>query len=278
MQILFQKPTLKKLKRQGLTYVDMHYHTSASDSSANLFLTLQRAKLMKAGIAITDHNDIKAAVKASQHKNILIIPGIEVTSYDYMDLLIYFYNMEDLKHFFITHIYGQTRPNRGFDYNRSKYNMKELLNVLDNYKCVKALAHPFISNPQTSYYYFDSHKQLLKKIDAIEGLNSLLTPEQNRKAIEWAKKIKKPVIGGSDAHTIYHLGKVFTISEDSTIESFLDSIKKNKHVVMGEHVTGLSRWYAGLIIFKNNLRLRLKEEVDTFKEKSKARIKKLKGL
>ncbi len=43
--------------------------------------------------------------------------------------------------------------------------------------------------------------------------------------------------------------------------SFLESIKQNKHVIMGEHITGLSRWYAGLIIFKNSLRIRIGDQL-----------------
>ena len=52
------------------------------------------------GIAITDHNEIKGAVAIDEYKDLLTIPGIEITSAEGSHLLVYFYNINELKIFF----------------------------------------------------------------------------------------------------------------------------------------------------------------------------------
>ena len=283
MQVLYQKPDLRKLRKQGLTYVDMHCHTSETDSSAKVFLTIKKAQLLKMGLAITDHNNINAVLKAQKNKKLLLIPGIEVTSYDYMDLLLYFYNVSELKEFYLKYVHKNKRPNRGFDFNRLKFTMKELLGITNKYNCLKAIAHPYAPYPQNSFSFFNNqkNKRLIKKFEAVEVMNSLMGRERNEKAKKWTDSINKSYIGGSDAHSIHHLGKTLTISESENIESFLDSIKKKKNFVMGEELVGLTSFYSSLIVFKNNLRLRVQKEVEDIKEeikedfsKSKEKVKK----
>jgi hypothetical protein len=266
MQILFQKPHLKSLREQGLTYVDMHYHTAESDSTAKVFLSVKMANIKKMGLAITDHNKISAVLQAQKNKKLLLIPAIELTSYDYMDLLLYFYNIDELKEFYIKYVKNSKRPNRGFDFNRLKYKLEELLDIIKKYNCLKCIAHPFAPYPQNSYYYLKNRKDLIKKFDSIEVLNSLMSRYKNMQAKFWADEIKKAYTAGSDAHTIYQLGKALTISEGGTVEDFLNNIKKKNHFLMGEEVTGTSKLYSNLIIFKNNIRLRIQEEVEDIRE------------
>jgi 3',5'-nucleoside bisphosphate phosphatase len=64
--------------------IDLHTHTTASDGSLSLEALVKAAK--KAGlkaIAITDHDNIRSARMAAKTEGIEVIPGVELTVYDY---------------------------------------------------------------------------------------------------------------------------------------------------------------------------------------------------
>ncbi|MDD5340340.1 MAG: PHP domain-containing protein [Candidatus ainarchaeum sp.] len=64
--------------------IDLHVHTTASDGSLSLDALVKAAK--KAGlkaIAVTDHDNIRSARLAAKTGGIEVIPGVELTVYDY---------------------------------------------------------------------------------------------------------------------------------------------------------------------------------------------------
>ena len=95
-RILFERPNLKELT-QKFTVVDMHFHSHHSDGFNTIHAIVKRARELNIGIAITDHNEIKGAVEIDGYKDILSIPGIEITSAEGTHILIYFYDIESLK-------------------------------------------------------------------------------------------------------------------------------------------------------------------------------------
>ena len=94
-RIIFEKPDINKLKKD-FTLVDMHFHTDYSiDSFNNIKDSLEICKKLGIGLAITDHNEIKGAEKAiKNNKNMLIIPGMEITSIEGIHTIFYFYNIK----------------------------------------------------------------------------------------------------------------------------------------------------------------------------------------
>ena len=78
-RILFERPDLNELT-QNYTVVDMHFHSNHSDGFNKISSIAARAQELNIGIAITDHNAIQGALEIDNYKDILSIPGIEVTS------------------------------------------------------------------------------------------------------------------------------------------------------------------------------------------------------
>ena len=121
------------------------------------------------------------------------------------------------------------------------------------------MPHPFAPYPQNAEeFLMNYNKKLLKKIDGFEVLNGLMKKDRNMKSLELTKKLDKSYIGGSDGHTLFQLGRVVTVTENSNAEEFLDNIKAKKNIVMGEEVSWGYRKLIHLIIFKNSLKIRVK--------------------
>ena len=152
MKVIYQKPKFKKLKKQGLMCVDLHLHSSYSDSTTTLNLLLQRARRLGIGLAITDHNHIMGSLKAfTRQKKVMIIPSIELTSTENIDLIPYFYNMAELVEFYNKYVVKTKTPNRGFDFNKLKWTTSELIDHLKKYNCLINIPHPFAPYPKNAY-------------------------------------------------------------------------------------------------------------------------------
>ena len=89
-RVRFEKPDLELLNKT-YTVVDTHFHSSYSDGLNRIDKIVERARRLGIGIAITDHNEIRGALEIDQYKDVLSIPGIELTVAEGSHLLVYFY-------------------------------------------------------------------------------------------------------------------------------------------------------------------------------------------
>ncbi len=237
---------------KDMNLVDMHCHTNLSDGRDSAEVMITRAKRLGIGISITDHNEVNASLKACRVLP-LAIPGIEVTSSDSKDLLVYFYKAKDLEHFYNKYIKGNNVPNKFFNLRKLKWSTEELLDFSKEYNTLISLPHPFTIRPKNSYVYMKTRPKLLKKIDAIEIINSAMTCKNNKLAYEWAEKLKLPFTAASDAHMSNYLGKAVVASHSDNLNDFLDSILKKKTIVVGNNLRGFSAIKHNINIIKNNL-------------------------
>ena len=231
--------------------VDMHSHSTASDGRNTAEELIQRAKKLNIKISITDHNEVISSLKAC--KVGVGIPGIEVTSNNALDLLAYFYNHKDMEDYYKKYIAGHHLKNRGFNLRKLKWSTEELIEKTREYESLIILAHPFTMRPKNSHRYAVKHPWLVKKIDGIEVINSIMPSFMNSRAIEWAKELNKAATGGSDAHMVKFLGNTITCSEADNIEEFLNNIKKKRNYVIGKSISRLHKWHSNLVVFTKNL-------------------------
>ncbi len=205
---------------------DLHNHTHYSPCSSlkpEILLKLTKRRGMN-GIAVTDHNSIKGALKVkklNRDKDFEVIIGDEVRT-NYGDILA-FYIHEEIK-------------------------SRNLFSVIDEVKAqggLIAIAHPFrISiNPILNFRY--PIPKIKAKIDAIECFNSRMLPGNNEKAQKLAKKLEIPGIGGSDAHFRFEVGKAHTTFDGNLRKA----IKQNKTSYNGTILYGP---FGGLLSFLNN--------------------------
>jgi len=235
-RVQFEKPNISELTQQ-YTVVDLHFHTRYSDGLNTVRHVAKRVRQLGIGIAITDHNDIRGPVEMDEYKDILSIPGIEVTSQEGSHLLVYFYSIESLKLFFKKYI----QPNMGNGLMSSiALTMETIIEKARAFKTVVILPHPYcaaytgVCNPQFS---MARQKRLFDLVDGVEAINSENLKKWNLKCTVLGFNLDKTVVGGSDGHALYQIGKVVSYADcKRTREAFLDAIKKKQNKVVGKEI------------------------------------------
>jgi len=192
---------------------DLHNHTKYSPCSnldPKILLKAAKKNGMN-GIAITDHNTIKGAVKAkklNKDKDFEVIVGSEIRT-NYGDVLCYYVN-------------------KGIK-------SREFFSVIDEVKKQNGLVvipHPFrtSSNPKHSFGY--SIEKIKNKIDGIECFNARMMPGNNEKAQKIAKKLKVAGTGGSDAHFNFEIAKAYTIFDGDLRKALKQKKTKYEGTIM----------------------------------------------
>jgi predicted metal-dependent phosphoesterase TrpH len=185
---------------------DLHVHTSYSYDSTTPPEEMVEAAIKKGidCLAITDHSEIKGALKAVKYtkgKSILIIPGIEIKSKegDILGL-----NIEKII--------------------PDGLSAKETIKKIKEVGGLAIIPHPF--------GWFCSFKgdlkEISKEIDGIEVLNISAFGPGNKKALASVQKFNLPFTVGSDAHSPNLVGRAFLeiAGENLSIEEVLNQIKK----------------------------------------------------
>jgi predicted metal-dependent phosphoesterase TrpH len=239
------------LRNEGYVLFDMHYHTNCSDGVASVNAALKKAMKLGVGLAITDHNEIQGAVLASQQHDVMIIPGMEVTCQEGMHVLLYFYNIKEYIAYFEQHI----KPLR--THHESSFTFlpfETLMKTSAKANCIVAAAHPY--GIGWTGIMKKKHKnivtpQLLKKFDAIEGLNGSSMRDWNKKAHMLALTLDKPVTGGSDGHTLREMGHVLMYAKAKNPRTFLDAVKKKQACVIGRETNLIYNVGSQMVKIKN---------------------------
>ena len=163
---------------------DLHIHSKYSyDSflSPEKIIRIAKKKGLD-GIAITDHNTIKGgmeACKINKNKDFQVIVGAEMKT-EYGDIIGLFLEDEIRTRMF-----------------------EEVIEEIKSQDGLSVLAHPFrqYKNPEG----------IVDRVDLVEAFNARSRKADNERACELAKKLKKSVIAGSDAHLSFEIGKGRTI-------------------------------------------------------------------
>lgn len=253
-RILFEKVNLPAL-RQGFTVVDMHFHTRYSDGSSRVREIVRRCQQLGIGVAITDHNEIRGAVEITEHKGILSIPGIEITSVEGSHLIVYFYDVKSLKAFYRDHIKPQMGPELMSSIHLP---METIIERAKAYKTVIVFPHPYCA-AYTGICNFHFSKQRLdrlwKMVDGVEVINSENLKKWNMKCALLGFNLNKSITGGSDGHKLFQLGKVVTYTEiRKTRKAFLDAVKEKKTKVIGKEIDLIRKVASNSYKLKTNIK------------------------
>lgn len=235
--ISFESPNFIGLNKKGYTVVDMHCHSVHSDGAATISRILSKCKKMNIGVAITDHNEISGSVDAFNKKTdeCMIIPAIEVKSIENIDILFYFYDIDDLKIFFKKEILPFRR--KFLTLSKTTISLKNLINLKNKYECVLCVAHPFGYGMRAgASSSMKKYEKYLKDVDVFEAMNGGTVRANNKLSIDYIRRNNKAFTGGSDAHSIYPLGNVVTVSKKKGVKEFLNSIKNNETYVIGQEL------------------------------------------
>ncbi|HLD05025.1 MAG TPA: PHP-associated domain-containing protein [Candidatus Nanoarchaeia archaeon] len=228
----------KKLDLSDCTLVDMHFHSKYSyDSRSTIAKILSRAKKLRVGVAITDHNQIQGSLVALSQKDTLVVPGVELKSKEGVHILAYPYSKGDLIELEKKCIIPFMDKSLSLS-----ISVIDLLEKLKGINCLVGAAHPYFSyvGIQTARL----EKNFMKSLDCVEVLNASSLKKMNNKAYRWALEEGKGLIGGSDGHRVMDLAKTVTGAEGKvSVEEFLESIRKRQSFVIGRESNLLSKTF-----------------------------------
>ncbi len=156
-------------------------------------------KLGMAGIAITDHDSVeswKEAGSEARKQGLLFIPGCEVSS--------------RRGHVLGLGLTGQIKPGLG---------VGETIDRIHEQGGVAVAAHPFDIKGDGIKYDF-------RRADAVEVFNAVaLDRVTNRFCESKVKKSGKPMVAGSDAHTLNMIGTAPNMINADSLDSVLKSVR-----------------------------------------------------
>lgn len=165
--------------------IDLHVHTKYSkDSFSDPKKIVEFANKHGKIIAITDHNEINGALEAKKiDKENRIIVGEEIRTTD-LKIEILAYDIQE------------------------KINPGTALNIIEKIHNQGGIA--VFSHPARSGYILKKNTKLIPleiiaEIDGVEVYNARCSREENRKALELARKYGKIETRGSDAHMAWEL-------------------------------------------------------------------------
>ena len=220
--------------------VELHSHSSLSyDGRDPVELLLgQAAAVGLDALAVTDHDEIDASLKAAElasDYDLVGIPGMEVTS--------------EAGHVLALGVEELVPPGLPFD---------ETLDRIRELGGLAVVPHPF----QNARHGVARHvtRAQLASADAIEVYNSrLFTGRSNRQAERFARQHDLPMTAGSDAHISEMVGQAVT-EVDTThrdASSILDAVREGKTTVVGKRTP----WRVSLRQFGGGVVRRAKEAV-----------------
>ncbi len=237
MDAVFEKPDWTTIRESGRMAMDMHFHTSCSDSFTDVNSAVSLAEQRGIGFAVTDHNLISSLVKLKECEvSVPVIPGMEVSTTDGPHVLVYFYDLKDLEHFW----YHEIRPRLGECpwLALKDCPTEKLLDLLEGENCLISAAHPMgymgsCKGVEICIRRGFLDESVAERLDAYEVICSGMSRESNRGALDAAGRYGLGFTGGSDGHTLGELGRVVTVSDAHDVDSFLDSIKGHSNDVIG---------------------------------------------
>jgi predicted metal-dependent phosphoesterase TrpH len=175
-------------------------------------------------VAVTDHDTIETALKLSERKDFLIIPGVEVTA----------------KHGHIL-AFDITKPIL------PKMDVLTTINEVHEAGGIAIAAHP------TALYRGELRKHMTQEFDAIEVINASSIPFGFSNSINrmLAQQFSLPQTGGSDAHYAPEIGMAYTLVDaDLDKDEIIAAIKKGKVEACGRAIPWTMRLKRETLNFK----------------------------
>lgn len=190
--------------------VDLHSHSRYSDGTATLSDIEDQCARQCISVALTDHNEVRGAIRLAERGKVPTLPGIEVGTREGLEFLVYFGDPAGLENYFIRAIEPHLLSRFMV---RSKVRSLSAIEEAQGLGGYVSLAHPFAPGRKS----IDFHRKrgprqdafitrVLAAVDAYERFNGGILSRSNARAEEFSLGIEKPFTAGSDSHHVSSLG------------------------------------------------------------------------
>ncbi len=233
--------------KEGFSAFDFHNHSYYSKDSYNEPMRLVKTAKKRglSGLAFTEHNKVWKKGKLPKIDNFLVIPGVEVKTLQ-----------GEVIGLFVDHHIPK------------KLSFIETVERIHEQNGIVVIPHPFDSIRNKSRLKIEGYsngkhgyvkvRDIEKHVDLIEGFNArCLMPEFNKMAIEFAKKIHKPLTAGSDAHFPWEIASAITLlPEVESLDDLREALLKGDQIVFGKpsgyiaHLASFEMKYLRVVLSK----------------------------
>ena len=191
---------------------DLHVHTIYSHDSLITLrdLVFYAKKRGLTAVAITDHDTVEGALKIAKETDLLIIPGIEVSSCN--------------GHIVALNV--QESVPKGLS-------VEETIDRIHRAGGLAIACHPF------AFFKGSLGKHASSKFDAVETINASASPFKRsvQKAEEVAERFGLPRVAGTDAHYAPAIGYAYTlVNAESSVDAVVKAIANGNCKPFGEPV------------------------------------------
>lgn len=190
--------------------VDLHSHSRYSDGTSSLEEIETACEKRRIGLSLTDHNEIRGAVRLSERDRVSNIPGIEVGTKEGLEFLIYFSDPGDLERYYTRAVEPHLLTRFMV---RSKAKSLAVIDEAHEEGGYVSLAHPFAPGRKSIDFHRRRHAEqdkfvdeVLRQVDALELFNGGILNRSNVRADEFRVGVDKHLTAGSDSHHVSSLG------------------------------------------------------------------------
>ena len=196
--------------------IDLHVHTRYSrDSSITLKQVVSFAKKRGLdGVAITDHNTVKGALKMKT-RDIIVIPGIEISTLN-------------------GHLIGLNLTTSI----PAKLGIEETIQLIHDAGGIAVAPHP-------TAFYKSPPSRKVSSYDAVEVMNASSVPFSilTHYSRKFAESLGLPQTGGSDSHYAPEIGAAYTmVKSGAAVDEIVSAIKKGNVYPMGRGIPWKTRF------------------------------------
>lgn len=233
---------VRLLQKEHYVLYDLHVHSSCSDGYHSVQKIVDHCIEKGIKVALTDHNVITDWSRLTEKEESVILPAIEVTSSEGVDILCYFFNWTDLETFYRTLV----APFRIASYKLS-HSAGRLLKESANYRCLVTIPHPeYPADPLRTNFFKMYRQDLLgeKELSAItclEVFNSRRNHNLPSNAMNLLQKLAVHPVAGSDAHMVSAVGHSLIAARADTHEAFLNSLAAGRFIAIATSTGVISR-------------------------------------
>ena len=218
------QPAFHKNKGE-VSLVDTHVHTRYSDGLASVTEVEDICRAKDIGCLITDHNEIRGAMKLFEREKVPTLPAMEMGSKEQIELIVIFKEPHLMEEFFREQVEPFRRKRWYAFLPRS---LEYLTESAAERGAIISVPHPF-APLWKNVDHGKKRRQVIHKAlegaDCIEVLNGGLSRRANKRALHLCEQLGRIPLGGSDSHRLETIGSVVVAFQHAvTTANLFDTI------------------------------------------------------
>lgn len=170
-------------------------------------------------VTVTDHDSIDAVEELRKHSDFFLSEEVTCTTPSGTEMHAGVYGIREQDH---------------VELQRRRHDLESLLAYAAEKRLFVTVNHLYSS--LTGKRTDADYEMFARDFHGVETLNGQILKRANNMARDFAFRYDKPMIGGSDAHTLASVGRTYTDVKDArNIEEFLIGLRRGDCVPVGEH-------------------------------------------